>query len=124
MEMLLKLKKISTFGEFHFTKRIVKMISTCSRGFLQNFESVNREQVVFQLLPNASRQFCLHWVELSVSDLLQVCQNCWLPREVLDVTAGRRLTTDSSLPFAKTSTAGLLVAPVPLVGAPEFPAPR
>jgi hypothetical protein len=52
-----------------------------------------------------------------VSELLTV------ERRDLDITSGRLLITDSSLPLAETSTGGSPVAPAPHDGPPELSAP-
>jgi hypothetical protein len=44
-------------------------------------------------------------------------------REALGITIGKCLTTGSSMLLAETSTAGLLIVPVPLDSSPELPAP-
>jgi hypothetical protein len=45
-------------------------------------------------------------------------------REILDVTFSTFLNTGSCLPLAEISVAGSPVAPAPLDGAIELPAPR
>jgi hypothetical protein len=44
-------------------------------------------------------------------------------RKVLDVTPGRCFPTHSTLPLAETSTANLLVVPIPIGVAPELSVP-
>jgi hypothetical protein len=70
---------------------------------------------------------CLRSPSAGVLELLASCNGVsellTPKREVLSVTSSRFLTIISSLPLAETSTAGSLVASVPLNGVPELPGP-